>query len=125
MRYAFWLLVLLLFVGANLHADEYQILHFEATWCGPCRQLKANMADEKFKAVIKKHKIKVKDIDIDADPKSQELYKIDAVPTCILVIVNDKKEARVLRRKVGLISVDDLVKFAEPPKEEESKDPPK
>lgn len=119
MRYFVFAAVLL--AGATAFGDEYQILHFEATWCGPCRQLKVNMADEKFKAVVKKHKIKVKDIDIDVDPKSMEAYKVTAVPTCILVIVNDKKEAKVLKREEGLLTVEKLVKFAEPPVEDAPK----
>jgi thiol-disulfide isomerase/thioredoxin len=115
MRYFVFAVVLL--IGSAALGDEYQILHFEATWCSPCRQLKVNMADEKFKAVVKKYKIKVKDIDIDVDPKSMEAYKVTVVPTCVLVIVNDKKEAQVLKREEGLLTVEKLVKFAEPPAE--------
>lgn len=119
MRYFVATVVLLL--GAAAFGDEYQILRFEATWCGPCQQLKTNMDDDKVKAVIKKHKIKLTRIDIDTDQSSVAAYKVESVPTCILVIVNAKKEARVLRRKVGLLSVDELVKFAEPPKEDDPK----
>lgn len=115
MRYLVFAAVLLV-CGAAV-GDEYQLLHFEAAWCGPCRLLKTRMGNKKFKDVIKQHKITVTDIDTDADPESTAAYEVSEIPLCVLVVVNSKKEARVLKRQVGLMTVDELVKFAEPPKE--------
>lgn len=106
------LLAVLLAVATE--EDEYQLLDFHASWCGPCKTLDERMKDDKVKAVLKKHKIKVVRIDIDEDKEAATDYKIETVPTLILVKVNDKKEAKVLKRKSGLQDISALVKFVNP-----------
>jgi len=108
------LAVLLAVLLAAAPEEEYQLLDFHASWCGPCKQLDERMKDDKIKAVLKKHKVKVVRIDIDEDKEAASNYKIESVPTLILVKVNDKKEAKVLKRKSGLQDIPALVKFVNP-----------
>ncbi len=96
-------------------ADEYQLLHFEATWCGPCATLNEHLRDKTVLATLKAGKIKLLNIDVDTDAQGVTWYKVDEIPTCILVRVNAKRQATVIRRKVGLMTLQELVTFLKLP----------
>lgn len=111
------LLLCLLLLGSVAAADEYRLLHFEAEWCTLCKPVAANLASKDVTAALKQHKVKLVHIDIDADPAAAELYKVKALPVCMLVRVNNKGEAVVLRREVGTLTQAQLITLLTPPKD--------
>jgi len=69
------------------------VLDFSATWCGPCRMLAPEMdklAEEYAgKAIVAK-------IDIDDNPRIASYFRVEGVPTVIVL-----KDGRILKRTVG------------------------
>lgn len=111
------LLLCLLMLSSVAAADEYRLLHFEAEWCVLCKPVAANLASKDVTAAFKRHKVKLVDIDVDEDPASAELYKVKTLPVCILVRVNNKGEAVVVRREVGTLTQAQLITLLTPPKD--------
>lgn len=66
-----------------------QLLKFYAQWCGPCK-----MVAPIVEKVAKKLGIELIEIDIDKDEQATYKYKIQAVPTIIL-LDGDKTIARL------------------------------
>lgn len=114
-----WIVAFLLLSSTALVADEYQLLHFGATWCVHCGELEKRLDDKDVKALIKKGDIKRVDIDVDQDPDGAAKYKVTALPVCILVRVNDKQEAVVVRRVTGAVSKEQLVKLVTLPQSQD------
>ncbi len=112
--------ILLCLMSTAAVADEYQLLHFEATWCGPCQTVSYHMGQPRAVAAFKAGKIKRVDIDVDVHPQDATAYQVDSIPACILVRVNSRNEARVLKRKIGLMSEDELLKFLKLPAEQKA-----
>lgn len=86
------------------------LLDFGATWCGPCQQL-APVIDSL--ATSYKGKMVVGQVDIDASPKLAEEFRIEGVPT-LVVLVNgveiDRSEGLVSRAAVARL-MDGALKF--------------
>lgn len=80
-----------------------KIIKFEATWCGPCQQMKplfakvsqANAADVDFQSV-----------DIDASPAVADAYEVSLLPTVIAV-----KDGKVVGRITGFKNEKQLTAF--------------
>ena len=73
---------------------------FYADWCGPCRALDK---------LLKDNNIKYEHIDIDT-PDGEGLsikFNVTSIPT--LVITDD--EENVLRKRIGVPTLDELMKF--------------
>ena len=71
-----------------------------ANWCGPCRALDKLLED---------NNIKYEHIDIDT-PNGEGLsikFNVTSIPT--LVITDDKEN--VLRKRIGVPTLDELMKF--------------
>lgn len=61
-----------------------RVLYFGATWCSPCRKMKAEVLnDSQVKKELKKVDFKMYDIDVDKDMK--KLYRISVVPTTLII----------------------------------------
>lgn len=74
----------------------YTILHFTATWCGPCKKLKP-ILDE----VVAEIGVARETVDVDTDdPRVSELQVL-SVPTLIMV-----KDGKRVADLVGLRSAD-------------------
>ena len=78
-----------------------KLLKFEASWCGPCKALTKLMESAQLPVPIEV-------IDVDESAAVAAQYGIRSVPTLILV---DDAGAEV-KRKVGMMSSDDLTTFA-------------
>jgi thioredoxin-like negative regulator of GroEL len=77
-----------------------KLIKFQASWCGPCRQL-SNLMDTMTIG------IPVEVVDIDTDTGSAVKFGIRSVPTLIIVDENSNP----IRHKVGNCTKEQLVEF--------------
>ncbi len=62
------------------HGDTRgEVLFFNASWCGPCRQMKPIVTD------MRHHGYRVRDVDVDKNRSLAKKYGIRAVPTFVFV----------------------------------------
>jgi thiol-disulfide isomerase/thioredoxin len=107
MKYLIVLAILL--IPFNLRAadeettkPELQLMVFSATWCGPCQTMKRNVwPNKELQQIIESNKIKVFNIDVDADQKTANSFKIDAVPTTVIGYAHPDNKIKVISRTVG------------------------
>ncbi|HNT80587.1 MAG TPA: thioredoxin [Bacteroidia bacterium] len=83
-----------------ISADKPTLVDFYADWCGPCK-IMAPMLEEY--ATLNSSKVRVLKINVDHNQKISQYYNIQSIPTLILY-----KNAKVLWRKSGLLSLSDL-----------------
>jgi len=86
---------------AKDNMKKLEILRFTASWCGPCKQLEANL--ERANLGID---IKVMDIDEQEDVARQ--YNVRSVPTLVLL-----KNGEEFKRSVGSKTVNQLKDWVE------------
>ena len=80
--------------------SEPVLLDFQATWCGPCRQMRPVVEQ------LIEQGYPVKEVDVDQSPQLAARYKIEHVPTFIAI---DPGSGRALARLEGARSAADLV----------------
>lgn len=80
--------------------SEPVLLDFQATWCGPCRQMRPVVEQ-----LIEKG-YPVKEVDVDRSPQLAARYKVEHVPTFVVV---DPSTGRSLARMEGACPASDLV----------------
>jgi len=56
-----------------------EVLFFNATWCGPCRQMKPIVAQ------MRRQGYRLRDVDVDRNRALAEKYSIRAVPTFVFL----------------------------------------
>lgn len=78
--------------------DELTLVDFSAVWCGPCRMVKPNLEEINEKGLIK-----VVNVDVDEATALTKQFKIEVVPT--LILLKDKKE---VSKKIGYMNVDEI-----------------
>jgi thiol-disulfide isomerase/thioredoxin len=97
-------------VAADIE-PEYNVYHFGAKWCGPCKQMiKNTWPDEKMVKFLKDKKAKlfVFDVDNKDHKKFFSYYKVTSYPTIILL---DKDNLnKPLQRNVGGMSAESMIK---------------
>ena len=100
MNLASWIVALIVTSTAEAPGDPV-LLDFQATWCGPCRQM-APVVDK-----LIERGYPVKKVDVDRSPDLSERYKVRAVPTFIVVDARGKE----LARTQGVVEPADLARF--------------
>ena len=82
-------------------ADDYILLRFGATWCGPCHTQQEIHKTAGIPALLKKYKIKDNFIDVDQYPAMANMWQVTSIPTTILVKRQTKNTAVPVRRASG------------------------
>lgn len=85
--------------GGCPKASSVVVLHFTASWCGPCQRQKPEVAR------LREAGVRIATMDIDANRDTAAAYGVAAVPTYI-VRINGTERARTndvaeLRRLLG------------------------
>lgn len=78
------------------------LVDFFATWCGPCRMLGTILEELKDERVD----IKTVKIDVDQEEALAKKFGVMSIPTVILF-----KDGKILDKKIGLMSKDELIDF--------------
>jgi thiol-disulfide isomerase/thioredoxin len=81
-----------------------EVLFFNASWCGPCRQMKPIVKS------MRREGYRMRDVDVDRNRQLAQKYQISAVPT--FVFVENGKE---VDRFSGGKSPDDLRQLCDGP----------
>jgi len=61
--------------------DRLTVLDFNATWCGPCKQL-SPVFDQAAKAFADARFVSV---DVDRNPATAQAFEVEAVPTVVFI----------------------------------------
>ena len=84
-----------------------EVLFFSATWCKPCQEAKSRVEE------LRKQGVKVTEIDIDKNPELARKYRIQQVPT--FIVLEDgaevKRTSSVLTLIVLLVKVFKWIKW--------------
>ena len=78
-----------------------KVLKFYADWCGPCKALTKTL-EQHYNGDVP-----IEEIDIDENQAMTIKYNIRSVPVCVLV----DDTGNELRRKAGMMMIDDFDKF--------------
>lgn len=79
-------------------SNELTLIDFSAVWCGPCRMVKPNLEE-----INEKELIKVFNVDVDESMEMTKEFKIEVVPTLILL-----KDKKIVSKKVGYMNVEEI-----------------
>jgi thioredoxin 1 len=85
------------FIIDNIQQDKIVMLYFGAEWCGPCSQLKKKLADQESKKIMPRLVVAHMDIDEPDNDSLVKRYKIQSLPTQILINVVNNKVVEVAR----------------------------
>jgi len=107
--------------------EDYRLLRFRAPWCGPCHKQKKVFDEAKIAEELKKHGVKDFFLDVDKHQDIVKLWKVETIPTTLLVRVRVKNKATAVKRwggrDVPLMTAEQYKQFVDPTKEGPS--PPK
>lgn len=76
------------------------LVDFHATWCGPCKDLAPRLEQMASDYTTK---LKVVKVDIDHDPEIAERFRVQGVPTLVLV-----KNGKEVERTIGALPLPQL-----------------
>ena len=76
------------------------LIDFWAPWCGPCRMMKPILSDA---AKLLAGKVRVAEVNIDEQRELADAFRIQSIPTCVLI-----KGNTVLESFVGVVPAQKL-----------------
>lgn len=81
------------------------LVHFFADWCVPCRTVSRTL-----ESVCPDYagRLRMGRLDVDANPAVAERYKVQGLPTLLLI-----EGGQLRQRRVGLMADEDLRRFVE------------
>ena len=91
------MLLMMAFDGAATAVPDVQLLDFSAGYCGPCQQMVPILQR------MERANFPIRQIDISEDPELTQRFKVDRIPTLVLLV-----EGKEVRRFVGLTSEEEL-----------------
>lgn len=94
-------LAAVLVTAGVLGAGQTALLDFGASWCGPCRQM------EPIVRQLEAAGVPIQRIDIDEHPELAKQYRIEGVPTFVMLV-----DGQEVNRLVGAASLEDLQQLA-------------
>ena len=84
--------------------QQIKIMKFYADWCGPCQAMKPEY--EKVKKLYPY--IQFEEINFDQEKEKVTQYNVNSIPLTL-----KKQDNKELKRKVGYMSRNDLIRFIE------------
>ncbi|MCM1369796.1 MAG: thioredoxin family protein [Candidatus Amulumruptor caecigallinarius] len=82
----------------NLNKENFTIIDFNATWCGPCRNIAPLFSELEKKYSDKMNFIS---IDVDQNPQLAESFKVSSIPTFVLIDSEGKELTRIIGADTG------------------------
>ncbi len=73
------------------------MLYFGAEWCGPCKQLKKRLAEKESKTSMPDLVVGHLDVDEELNGKLVKRYKVNSLPTQILIKLDGSKVVEITR----------------------------
>ena len=80
------------------------LVDFNATWCGPCRQLRPLLEEYS----LENKNSKIVSVDVDKFPVLARNYGVMSIPNLKLI-----KDNNVIKEQIGFISKEELIEFIE------------
>jgi thioredoxin-like negative regulator of GroEL len=90
-------------------SNKPPLVYFTASWCGPCQSLKhTTWADKAVEAALRDY-VPVK-VDIDEHPDLAQSFKIDGVPTFVVL----DRDGHSIKRVVGALPPREFLEWLKP-----------
>lgn len=80
-----FLVFLHLLAADEANQKKPKLLFFTAVWCEPCQKLKPLVSN-----LSKKYKVTMVLVDVDRSPKASEDFRVETLPTVVLLDPNDR-----------------------------------
>lgn len=85
------------FIIEQTEKNKVIMLYFGAEWCGPCKQLKKRLAEKETKTLMSDLVVGHLDVDEELNTKLVKRYKVNSLPTQILIKLDGAKVVELVR----------------------------